>query len=118
MDKLVQNFQGVGATIGLESMRVSLENGLKGISINGVAFVADPTQDSMIKKYNDNGTKWHLPHRVILVSKDNMLVGVPDESTWGTFDIFYDKVTKKVYVDMADQIDTMWGQDSTVMMAF
>jgi len=113
MDKLVQNFQGLA----LESMRVSLENGLKGIKIQGIAFVEDATQDHMIKKYNDNGTSLKYPHRVILMHKDNVLFGVPDTTKWGTFKMVFSEETDKMYIKMADKFDTMFLYDNLVMGA-
>lgn len=116
-DKLAQNFQGVGATQGLESMRVSLENGLKGISINGIPFVPDPTQDAMIQKYNDNGTSWYKPHRVVLMHKENAVFGTPDSATWGNFKMHFSDDDDKVYIKLADKFDTMWLHDNLVMGA-
>lgn len=117
-DKLIQNFQGVGSSAPVQSMVERLENGVMSIKINGVSFVPDPTQDEMIQTWNDNGTSWHLPHRVIMCSKDNMYFGMPDENKWGEFDMFYDRVTKKVYIDMADKFDVMFMHNNLVMMAY
>jgi len=117
-DKLAQNFQGVGSTAPINIMLERLENGIQAIRVNGVLFVPDPVQDDMINTWNNTGTAWFLPHRVILCAKDNLLMGVPDVNTWANFDMFYDKVNKKVYIDMADKYDVMFLHDNLVMMAF
>lgn len=117
-NKLIQNFQGVGSNAYVESMIKRLESGIRFITINGIEFRDDPTQDAMIKKFNDDGTKLFLPHRVIMCSKDNMYFGMPDASKWGEFDIFYDRTAKKVYIDMADEFDVKFIQDNLVMMAY
>lgn len=39
------------------------------------------------------------PNRIILTSKDNMLIGTEEKEQLTLFDIFYDKVSKKVYMD-------------------
>lgn len=116
-DKLIQNFQGVGGTVALDQMRINLENGLQGIKINGVAFVEDPTMDELIEVYNNTGVKLIRPYRVILMSKENAVMGVPNESTFGFFDMFYSKEQMKVIVRFRDEYDTMWLQDSLVMGA-
>lgn len=39
------------------------------------------------------------PNRIILTSKDNMLIGTEEKDDLSMFDIFYEKKDKKVYID-------------------
>lgn len=112
-DKLKQYFQGKD----LESMLTTLENGKEAIKINGIDFVAVPEWDANIQKYEDNGTSWREPHRMVLSAKGNLLFGIPSLTEWGEFESWYDKKDKGVYVDIADSYDTLISQDTQVMLA-
>ena len=50
--------------------------------------------------------------------KDNLLLGVPDVSQWGLFEMFYDKLTRKFYIDIKDEFDAMVMHDKQIAMAF
>jgi len=100
---LRSNFQGFA----LESTRVSLENGLEGININGVTFAPVREIDWLINRYHNSGVNWWNPHRVWAMRKDNLMLGVPDVSAWGDFRMFYDELTRRFYIDIKDEFDTM-----------
>ena len=108
---LRNNFQGFD----LESTKTLLENGMDGININGVTFVNIPEWDWLINRYHNDGTKWYKPHRVMLMRKDNLLLGVPSTSTWGEFEMFYDKTDRKFYIDIKDEFDTQIQQDTQLV---
>ena len=110
---LIENFQGFA----LESNRSDLINGVTGIKIDGVPFVPVPELDWMINRYQNSGTRWHNPHRVVAMRKDNLLLGVPDVTQWGLFEMFYDKLTRKFYIDIKDEFDTMILHDKQIAMA-
>lgn len=112
-DKVAANFK----SFELESMKTNLENGLSGIKIEGVPVVPVPSWDVMINEWENTGAKWRDPLRGILFNKDHALLGVPSTTEWGMFDVFFDKVTRKVYIDMDDTVDTQWAFDNLVMVA-
>jgi hypothetical protein len=112
-DKVAANFQ----SFALESMKVNLENGVSGIKIEGVTFIAVPSWDNLINIYENDGTKWHDPYRSLLYNPKHALIGVPSISDWGTFESWYEKKDKSVYIDMDDTIDTQWVYDNMVMFA-
>lgn len=112
-DKLKQYFQGKD----LESMLTNLENGMQSLKINGIDFVGVPEMDHMIRKYNDLGSTWKDPHRIILAEKNNLLFGVPSIADWGDFEMWYEKKDKGIYIDFEDKYDTRFAFSNQFMFA-
>ena len=112
-DKLAENYTGYE----LETMFKNQQDGVKRVSVLGLEFEAVPEWDFMINKFENTGTKWIEPHRVVLYSKDNALFGVPSTRTWGMFDAFFERKDRKIYIDLKDAYDTMFLHDNLVMYA-
>ncbi|GEM_PF-4697626 len=110
---LKSNYQGFD----LQEKLFNTENGMQGIRYNGVEFVWLPEWDYMITRYQDSGTAYHNPHRIASLRKDNLLLGVPDVNTWGLFEMFYDKVNRKYYIDIRDKFDTQIMHDTQLAYA-
>lgn len=75
------------------------ESGQVKLTYRGIPVVMVETWDLNINDYQNNGTKWNLPHRAVLTIPTNIPVGTPYEGDFGELDAFYDKVTKKNYID-------------------
>jgi len=82
-----------------------LENGLFAAKSDGYDVIAVPLWDKIIKTYYSDGTRYDLPHRAKLGLKSNFRVGTESVGTFNTFDVFYDKKTKNVYVDFELGLD-------------
>ena len=95
-----------------------LENGMMQINAGGTPVVCVEFWDRIIRTYFDNGTTWHLPHRAILTSPQNIQVGTEEESTLTGFDVFYDKTLKTTYVDFQFDIDAKVILDHEVQLAY
>lgn len=61
--------------------------------------------DRYIKTYQDNGTKWNLPHRAVFTTKSNIPVGTLSEEDLTKLDVFYDKTLKTNIMDAAYTLD-------------
>lgn len=79
-------------------------------------FVLD-IWDRMIKKYEDNGTKYNLPHRAVLASKDNLFAGTSDSGLFGQLDIVFNRETRKNSIYAGSDIGTLIGEDDLVQVA-
>lgn len=95
-----------------------ISNGVTMLKRQGKTIVAIPKWDDIIRTYFDNGTKYHLPHRALMVDKANMVIGVDSEGALSELEMFYDKRYKKNYVDFLAKIDTKIIQDIMVQAAY
>lgn len=111
---LKANFSANGT---LQSMFENLQNGIKALRVEGIPFVVTPEFDYMINRYNNSGTKWINPHRALLYDKSNVLLGVPSLSTWGDFDMHYNRDSKKYNIDIKDYFDVHFLFDNQIMYA-
>lgn len=73
--------------------------------------------DRMIKKYEDNGTKFNLPHRAFLAPIDNLMVGTSDDNLFSQLDINFDHKERQNYIFASGDLGTMVGEDELVQVA-
>lgn len=95
-----------------------VENGLIAIKSDGLDVIAIPLMDKIIKNYQSDGTRYHLPHRVALSTKEVLRIGTESVGTFNEFDIFYDKKSKKVIVDFELGLDAKVIFDKEVQTAY
>jgi hypothetical protein len=93
----IQN-SGAGNTIINENGQVSLT--YRGIPVQKVEI-----WDRSIAAYQDNGTKWNLPHRAVLSTPMNLKIGTLASDDFGTLEAFYDQYHKVNVIDGVYTID-------------
>lgn len=118
-DSMVDNYQTyletqVTNTTGM----MYLENGVPTFKYRGIPVYRFDFLDRYVQTYMDNGTKYSNPHRMVLTTKDNMQVGVDSINALSEVDIFYDKPSKKTYVDAMFKLDAKVVQDYMVMVGY
>jgi hypothetical protein len=107
----------------LESQQVSssfdrIEAGSNGLRYRGVPIIKFDFWDRYIRAYFDNGTTYHLPHRAVLTTKENLQIGVESTDSLSKLDIFYDKKSKLNFVDSLFKIDSKVVEDYMVQVAY
>lgn len=95
-----------------------IEGGMLKLQCDGYDLIAFPFWDRIIKAYESNGTKYHLPHRVLLATKSNIQVGTEEEKNLSDFDVFYDKYTEKLVIKFAYNLDAKIIQDDQIQVAY
>jgi hypothetical protein len=95
-----------------------LENGMTQLVCGGIKVVKVEFWDRMIKAYFNDGTKYYLPHRVVLTHPDNIQIGTEEEANLSEYDVFYDKVSDNVFVKFQFNIDAKVIVDHEVQMAY
>lgn len=95
-----------------------ITDGITMLKSDGIEIYVFSFLDRMINSYFNNGTKWYLPHRAVLTTKTNLQIGTEEEGNFSTFDVFYDKVTKKNYVDFLFNEDAMVALDHLVQLVY
>lgn len=94
------------------------EDGSVNIRYRGVPIKMMDIWDRVIDQYQDNGTKWNLPHRAILTNKSNIPVGTMSEEDLTALDSFYDKTDKTNYIDAVYTIDTKHLENYLTVAAY
>lgn len=75
--------------------------------------------DEIITSYFDDGSKHHLPNRALLSIPDNVPVGTPsDEMFSGSWEPWYEKKDKKVYIDGEAIIDINILEEYKILAAY
>jgi hypothetical protein len=95
-----------------------IEGGYNALYFEGVPVVPISFWDRYIAKYFNNGTKLHLPHRAVLMTKDNFQIGTEEESNFTELKPWYNEDKKTYNVDMAFNIDAKIIEDYKLMAAF
>ncbi|RZL19742.1 MAG: hypothetical protein EOO89_02395, partial [Pedobacter sp.] len=82
-----------------------VEDGRPKLYFDGIEIKIRYDWDRYIKTYQDNGTKWNLPHRAVLTTKSNIPVGTLSEEDLSKLDVFYDRTQKMNIMDAAYTLD-------------
>lgn len=90
------------------------ETGMDKLQFNGIDVVPINFWDRIIRAYfHDDLTpvKWINPHRGILTTKDNLLIGTQTISSMQELDAFHDKKAKDFNVDWGTSMDVKLALD-------
>lgn len=74
--------------------------------------------DNIIETYQDNGTKFNLPHRALMTTSGNIPIGTVSESDLETVDSFYDKYNKINVMDFALKMDAKFLEPYLAVAAY
>lgn len=103
---------------GVDSSFERIEGGFSALRYNGIPVIGVSLFDRNITSYFSNGTKYYLPHRAILTTRDNLGLGVEEESNLAEVDAFYDKMSKKFVEEFYYNIDAKVLEDYLVQLAY
>lgn len=112
-DKYQQYLMGQG----IESQYKNLVDGIPALSYAGVPVIALPIWDKMIQSYQDLGATYYKPHRAVLIEKLNLGIGTGSTDSLDELDVWYDKTSRKNYVQAMDTIDAKLLNASRFMLA-
>jgi len=87
-------------------------------SYRGIPIVVRYDWDVIIRTYFDTGTTYYLPHRAILADINTIPIGTSDEESLTRLDSFYDRVSKKHFIDFAYRIDCKVLDEDLIAVAF
>lgn len=107
----------------LESQQVSdsfikIENGMTIVKRRGVTIVAFDFWDRYIQTYFNDGTKYYLPHRAVLMTKDNFRIGFEDDTALTTLNVFYDQYHRVNVYEFEGMIDVKIVEDYKVQFGY
>ena len=96
----------------------ALENGITILKSGGITVIGFQFWDRIIREFYSDGTKYFLPHRAVLIVKENMQVGTEEVSNLGEMDSIYDPVTKLNHLDTMYNIDAKIIEDYKIQAAY
>lgn len=94
------------------------ESGIDTFKVDGIDVIPFQFLDRHIKAYENNGTKWNQPHRIIFTTKGNLQIGTEETSNLSELEPFYDKKSKKYCVDYGFNLDAKIAEDYLTMVAY
>jgi hypothetical protein len=94
------------------------ENGKPVLRYRGIEVMMMEVWDRFIDAYQNTGTAWNIPHRLVLTVPTNIPVGTLADGDFGTVDAFYDKVTKQNYIDGVYSLDAKLLEDYLIASAY
>ena len=74
--------------------------------------------DNIIETYQDNGTKWNLPHRALLTTSGNIPIGTVSTEDLEKVESFYDKYHEVNVMDFRLKMDAKFLEDYLAVAAY
>ena len=103
--KVFQNYQDHLEDKSLIFTLAEAKDGVTVFSYRGIPIKVRHDWDANIRAYQDNGTKFNLPHRAILTLKENIPVGTLSEGDLNSLESWYEKKDKANYIDFDLRLD-------------
>lgn len=103
---------------GSELQWQSIMNGVDVATYDGITVVRMPILDDLIREFNNTGTALVNPHRAILTTKNNLLLGTPSDDIFSDLDVWFDRTDKMNYISGIGWLDTQILDDNLVISAF
>lgn len=92
--------------------------GVKLEQFDGVPILPVPEWDSIIREFEDDGTKWNNPHRAVFTNIENLLVGTSDKTLFADLEIGFDNKKRTNYTYAASDIGTLVNNAELLQAAY
>lgn len=93
-------------------------NGLQTVKYNGMNIVELPIWDRMIRSYEKGAAAYNKPHRAILASKTDLLIGTGSDNSLDQFDYGYDRKAGSNWFKAKDTLGTQIVEDNLITVAY
>lgn len=97
---------------------LTLLDGRQSLSYYGIPIYNELVFDHVIQTYQDDGTVWHLPHRVALSVDTNMPFGTLSESDLENLRSVYDEPNNQNILDFGYFLDAKFGESYLASVAY
>lgn len=94
------------------------EGGMSTLRYRGIEVKMMDVWDRFIDVYQNNGTKWNIPHRIVLTVASNIPVGTLAQGDFGTLEAFYDMYHKVNVIDGVYSLDAKLLEDYLTSVAY
>jgi hypothetical protein len=113
IDRLRRQLQALGTAF--QDYKLSI-TGLEFATWDGIRLVALPLWDQWIRAYENNGTKWNDPHRVVYTTVSNLNIGMACTSLFENINSFYDPRSRYNRIEAVDAFDAKIIDDRLLMV--
>ena len=106
----------------LQSLGTAFQNyrlmidGIEFATWDGITLVSLPLWDEIIRTYENNGTKWNDPHRVVYTTIENLKIGMACTSLFENINSFYDPRSRYNRIEAIDAFDAKIIDDRLLMV--
>ncbi len=114
---LLENYADYLESQDLDASYVRLESGFTSLKRRGVTVIGWEFWDDTIQADFDNGTTYLMPHRAVLTTAKNLLVGLDDSAALQDLEIWYEKKDEKNNFRGKYKIDAKVAVDYMVQVA-
>lgn len=95
-----------------------LENGMTILKSGGIVVIAFNLWDRIITEFYSNGTKYYKPHRAVLLNPQDIQIGLEMADSFTGLEVFFDKKSKRNYIDGDYTMDAKVIRDYMVQVAY
>ena len=113
MDRLRRQLQALGTAFQDYKLMI---NGLEFATWDGIKIYSIPLWDQFIRAYENNGTKWNDPHRVVYTTVANLEIGMACTGLFDNINSFYDPRTRYNRIEAVDAFDVKIIDDRLLMV--
>lgn len=103
--ELMQNYWNTLEDKSLNFSLAETQDGITKMSYRGIPIKVRHDWDNNIRSYQDNGTKFNLPHRAVLTVKENIPVGTVSTDDLNNLVSWYEQKDKANYIDFDLKLD-------------
>ncbi len=112
-DRLRRQLQALGTAFQDYKLMV---NGLEFATWDGIRIVSIPLWDQWIRAYENNGTYWNDPHRVVYTTVSNLNIGFACNGAFENINSFYDPRSRYNRIEAVDAFDAKIIDDRLLMV--
>lgn len=95
-----------------------LVNGMQTVKYNGMTIVELPIWDRMIRAYEKGEAAYNKPHRAVLASKTDLLIGTGSDNSLDQFDYGYERKSGTNWFKAKDTLGTQIVEDNLISFAY
>lgn len=117
VDKLEQYLIGQGITPMYDNLVNGFDFNAPALKVLGLDVQPIDIWDEIITSYFDNGTIYYRPHRMVMTTKSNLMVGVPSTGVLEDLDVSYDKRSRINRIEARDKMSPVISQDHMIQVA-
>lgn len=96
----------------------TISQGIQISEYRGVRLVILPELDAVIDEFENSGTAWHQPYRVVYTPRVNLKVGTEDTELEAEVELNYDSNTRTNNIYSESLIGALIGEDKMVQVAY
>jgi hypothetical protein len=91
-------------------------NGFEVSQWDGIPMYVVPLWDEWIAAYENNGTKLNNPHRIVMTTKSNLVIGMEGTTLFDNVNSFYDQKSRTNRIEVSDAFDVKILNDDLVQV--